>query len=488
MRTRKAASAAAEPAGAAPKEFKALASAALADLGAGGPAPDPRAALTLQRAVGNAVVQSVIAKARAKPRIPRDAKFRIPTPDELKQLDTGGIVPHAVVVESVERALKRMDADIFRLRTGSSDVMSKLFPGGGAFDASQWDTVLGHGTEYVYNNPADARAQVTPGDTTKLQAAAQDAMSLIDQVVVDEGGLKDVFGSKWKTAQSRYGKAKASMQKTMAKSTTHIDTDYNRDDPETGLGGWATYNDQHIHLTGDVAEVKDHDATVITLIHECAHLSNPAVDDLGYYGSPGYEAMKEDEKVNNAAHYEELPDRLLKRSRYYDPADPKRTTKTFTPGTLAGGKSVTFEDEVMRSASEYLRKAWDAANDVHEYVRGVAIQSQKSPAKAKGVFATNKKTLLEISQIEQLTIHRQQPGPTSVTSLDLALTEGVAHATVRIRRKADPGTITSTDKTVAANEVINAAIASYGELLGDPAADRALMDWLVAHYRKGFGP
>lgn len=31
--------------------------------------------------------------------------------------------------------------------------------------------------------------------------------------------------------------------------------------------------------------------------------------------------------------------------------------------------------------------------------------------------------------------------------------------------------------------VIDAAIAKYGRLLGDPARDIKLLDWLVAHYR-----
>lgn len=74
-----------------------------------------------------------------------------------------------------------------------------------------------------------------------------------------------------------------------------------------------------------------------------------------------------------------------------------------------------------------------------------------------------------------------------MTALDLSLSEGVAHATSRIQRKAAKQPMpTTTDKKAAVDAIITGAIADYGELLGDPAADRKLMDWLVKHYRKGF--
>ncbi len=34
--------------------------------------------------------------------------------------------------------------------------------------------------------------------------------------------------------------------------------------------------------------------------------------------------------------------------------------------------------------------------------------------------------------------------------------------------------------------MIDGAIAGYGELTGNAADDRKLIDWLVKHYRKGF--
>lgn len=455
------------------------------------------AVLSLQRRTGNAAVTGMILRQRAGGRVPVaeaaarlraarserarrttpvGARFRVPTPDEVKRIYASGTTPKDVVEEAMRRALRRMDADL-DLRTGADDVMKKLFPAAGTFDESAWAGVLGTDTDDVYKSAADAEAKLRPADRAKLVDVAKAAADEIDKAMADDAGLKDVFGSKAALAKTRYGKAKTALAKAMAKSDTAIDTDYNRDDPEVGLGGWATFADQHIHLTGDVAEVVDRTDSIITLIHESCHLADPAVDDKGYYASDGFEAMSENDKVNNAAHYEELPARSLGVSRFVG--------TVFQPHKKKGGKSVTFEDEVRRAASEYLRKAWDAAVDAHQFVRNVAKAVAANPG--GNDFKINRASLVKISKMEQLTIHRQQPGPTEVTTLDLSLSEGVAHGTTRIQAKAAKQAVPSTsDKKMAVNAVIDGAIAAYGELLGNPTDDRKLMDWLVAHYRKGF--
>jgi hypothetical protein len=450
------------------------------------------AAIDLQRALGNARTARVLrgpdggrvslavaagrlraARGEVRRRAPQQRRYRLPTPSELKSLATGGLVPPATLEEAVHTALRRMDAD-WDLRTSADDVMKTLFPKPGVFDESAWSTVLGTSQRTVYQSVADAEAKLRPGDLAKLKDVAQEAADTIDKCMADEAGLESVFGKQAKTAKGRYAKAKAALLKAIANSDTALDTDYNRDDPQVGLGGWANFSSQHIHLTGDIAEVKDRDEAIITLIHESAHLSHNDVDDRGYYGSDGFEAMSESEKVGNAAHYEELPRRLLGKSRYIK--------VTFTPGQT-GGKALTFEDHVRRDASEYLRKAWDRAVDVHGFVRGAA----KDILGGAKIFDARKVKLLEISKIEHLTIHAQQPQPSTVTVLDAVLSEGVARGTARIMRlgpkQAMPAT---TDRAAAISQLIDSAIAAYGALLGDRAAERKLMDWLVAGYRTGF--
>ncbi|HYH90308.1 MAG TPA: hypothetical protein VEX67_13825 [Solirubrobacteraceae bacterium] len=446
----------------------------------------PAAVLRLQRAAGNAAVVT-LTEAAAKLRSERESRpgsptapgvrFRVPAPDELKRLYSGGVIPQSVVEDSVRRALKRMDAD-FDLRTGADHVMSKLFPGGGKFDETAWAGVLGTDTGDVYKSVLDAETQLKPADRTKLEDAARRAGDEIDKAMADATGLKEVFGTQAALAKTRYGQAKAALKAAIANSDKAIDTDYNRDDTQTGLGGWARHDIQHIHLTGDVAEVKDLNQSIITLIHEAAHLAAPDVDDLGYYKSPGFEAMSDAKKVCNAAHYEELPARSLGVSAFVG--------KTFTPGVKASGGKVTFEDEVRRVASEYLRKAWDAAVDAHQFVRETAKEIINNPA-AKP-FDKHKTGLLEVSKMEHLTIHQQVPAPSTVTTLDAVLSEGVAHGTRRIQGKLKNQTVPATkNKKKAADALIDGAINDYGELLGSGASeDRKLMDWLVKHYRKGF--
>jgi hypothetical protein len=450
----------------------------------------PGTVLWLQRKAGNAAVGAALGRphrlvgvgeavaklraARSAP--PPGALFRVPTPEELKKLYTGGLLPKDVIENAMRRALRRMDIDI-ALRTDADDVMKKLFPKAGTFDETAWAGVLGTDEMDVYKKAADAEAKLRPGDKAKLEAAARDAADEIDKAMADTAGLKEVFGSKWKTAKARYGKAKAALKKAITNSDKAIDTDYNRDDPQTGLGGWAYFPTQHMHIGGDVAEDLDHNETIITLIHEASHLAHPDVDDHGYYGTDGFEGMSEALKVNNAAHYEELPARSLGTSRF--------AKLKFTPGKKASGAKETFEDEVRRAASEYLRKAWDAAVDAHAFVRDVAMKMEANPKST--AFATKKKSVLEISKIEHLTIHWQQPTPSTVTTLDLSLSEGVARAMSWLQDHTDQQAVASSgNRKKAVSAVVDGVIADFGELTGDAGEDRKLVDWLVKHYRKGF--
>ncbi len=105
------------------------------------------------------------------------------------------------------------------------------------------------------------------------------------------------------------------------KIDTNVHTDYNHDDEQTGLGGWAKFATQMVHLEPDVAAGKDPIESALTILHECMHLADGAIeDDGGYYPpsaakSDGWETMDDDEKLNNAAHYEEIPRRQRRQER-----------------------------------------------------------------------------------------------------------------------------------------------------------------------------
>ena len=86
-----------------------------------------------------------------------------------------------------------------------------------------------------------------------------------------------------------------------------------------------------VHLKPSIAKGLDPVASAITIVHECSHLSDPSVKDKGYYppsaaNSAGWEALTDDEKVTNAAHYEEIPRRLRARAS-------SKTTRSSSPAS-----------------------------------------------------------------------------------------------------------------------------------------------------------
>jgi hypothetical protein len=408
-----------------------------------------------------------------------NVKLRAPKPTDISAILAAGKVPEAKLKDSIALALTRM-AKEGQLKTKDpvADIMARIFPSAGKFDQKEFEKVVDVADRNkIYKTVVDAETKVSATDKPKLKAVIDDAMTLIDHAMANSAGLKEVFGSKDTVAKGVYAKAKTAMGKVKTDMDTAIDTDYNRDDEQVGLGGWADFGSQHIHLERSVAEVHDPKAAQITLIHECCHLAKGTVDDHGYYGSDGFEAMSEDEKVNNAAHYEELPARELKTSLY--------AGVTFTPGVKKGGGKVEFPDEVKREASEYLRKAWDKAVDVHSFLRSIRREIE---AGNPGAFAAKKSRILEISKLEKLTIHEQST-PSTINMNDIVLSEGAAHAMTIIQEAAEKQAVPKTPvapkvKADYVQDVIDGSIKSYGALTGNTGDDKTLVDWLVKEYRK----
>ena len=408
-----------------------------------------------------------------------NVKFRAPKPTDINAILASGKVPESKLKDSIALALTRM-AKEGQLKTKDpiADVMARIFPGAGKFDQKEFEKVVDvNDRNKIYKTVVDAETKVSTTDKSKLKAVMDDAVKLVDHAMANSAGLKEVFGSKHAAAQAVYARAKAAIASVKTNMDTAIDTDYNRDDEQVGLGGWADFGSQHIHLERSVAEVKNPDDAKITIIHECCHLAKGSVDDHGYYGSDGFEAMSEDDKVNNAAHYEELPARELGKSLYVG--------VTFTPGVKKGGGKVEFDDEVRRESSEYLRKAWDKAVDVHSFLRGIRGEVEKGNAAA---FAAKKTRILEISKLEKLTIHDQST-PSTINMNDIVLSEGAAHAMVVIQNAAEKQTVPKAPvapkvKADYVKDVIDGSIKSYGALTGSEADDKKLVDWLVAEYRK----
>jgi hypothetical protein len=457
-------------------------------------------------------------------------RFRVPTTGDMKVLFDMGNVPEDVLKDRVQLALARM-AEEKKLKSTDPvpELMKKIFPNPGLFDEAEYEKAVDvTDRTKIYQSVLDARTKVTSADKPKLKAVMADCITLLGKCAADKVNLRSVFGSKQGIAKDVYTLAKVVLTNARNHIDGQIDTDYNLDDPETGLGGWATFNDQHIHLKGAVAQVTNENEAKVTIIHESCHLTNSSIgDEGGYYGSTGFEGAKEEVKITNAAHYEEIPKRLLSDdkgqtlSKYKDPATGNYLD--FKPGAGASGAPLNFEQRVKGRSNDYLRKAWDKAGDVHGFIRD--LRNEQLSGKTAG-FKAHKARVLELSRLMHLTVHEQPAATASINQIDVVLVEGVAHATSnayktgraasvpdplalkmptpeplfrprrssvmeqRLELKPMPelgppiGAPVLLTEDVAADKVIDDSIKAAGTITGNFAEDRKLWDWLVAEYQK----
>jgi hypothetical protein len=405
--------------------------------------------------------------------------FRVPTGGDIKSMLVSGSIPEDKLIASIETALMRMQKE-GRLKSKDAlpDIMKQIFPKPKVFDEVAFAAVVDVADRSkIYQSLTDAQTKLNSTDKPKLLAVMDDAIVEITTAMADGAGLTAVFGTMDATAKAVYGNAKTLIASHKLTIDASMHTDYNRDDEEVGLGGWANFGSKQVHLQRKIAEVQDKNAAISTVVHEFCHLADATVKDKGYYASPGFEGMTEADKVTNAAHFEELPRRKLGTSKFVG--------HTFTPGKVVGGGAMTFEDEVRRGASEYLRKAWDKAVDCHLFLRRIKGELD---AGNLATFTAKQARIIEISKLQHLTIHEQKP-PSTINMNDIVLCEGVAHATTIIRRAAAAQVVPASaavGKTFVdyVPGVVSGAIKSYGALTGSDVSDQALMDWLVAEYKK----
>jgi hypothetical protein len=461
----------------------------------GEPAQPKNRLLGLQQAAGNRAVVSGILSSRRDARgsdivslslpgphpivamMDRDGlKARMPTFSDLRAAYTNTRlrIPQADVRNAVTQLLGRMEFE-HRLKSKEpvATIVAKIFPGPGMISEAEFNKALDSAdrTE-IYRTVVDADTKVKDADKAKLKALMKDAADLMSLVEGNAAGLTQVFGTKAPVAKARYAAARAALAKVATDLDGHVTTDYNLDDPETFLGGWAFHPDQTMHLLAEVVAGTNPSDSKTVLIHEASHLGDPNVDDLGYYKTAGFEAMSEIDKVNNAAHYEELPRRVMGISSFGG--------LTFTPGIMVGGAPATREDTVRKMAGDRMQAAWDTAIDLHAFLRKIRkawLTGKNKP------FQDNKALILEISPLCDLTVHKQAAAHARVTTLDITLIESIARAvgligeltaaeTLPTGPFSDPG---------AAEEMCIQATKKYGHLLQDPARDKTLLTWLVGH-------
>ncbi|HEV2842463.1 MAG TPA: hypothetical protein VGW39_14165 [Chthoniobacterales bacterium] len=421
-----------------------------------------------------------VAAALARPGV----RFRLPTFGKVKAAytDPDLKIPEKVIQARVTQLLNRMERE-GRLKSTETvaTIVGKIFPSPGVMDEAEFNKAVDvNDRTQIYQSVAESDTKVKPVDKPKLQVAMNEAADLVKKVEGDAAGLTQVFGTKDSVAKSNYGKAEKALKEVSKNIDAHVTTDYNLDDPEVGLGGTADFDTQTMHLLLKVAQVSDAAKAKTTIIHEASHLADPSVDDQVYYGGAGFFELDEANKVANAAHYEELPRRKMGTSMF--------DKKTFTPGVTVGGGAVTRPDKIKADANRYIRKAWDAGVDMHTFIRGVRREYQGGNKKP---FDDHKALILEISKLIDLTVHEQAAGKQIVTTLDVTLSESVARgvkfvkeytASVPFPALVVPPLLPFSDIELR-DQIIATALMRYGNLLRDAARDKALLDWLEAHYR-----
>lgn len=422
-----------------------------------------------------------VAAAMAAPGV----RFRLPAFERLKgaYTDKDLKIPEAVIKDRVTRLLQRMEAD-GRLKSKDSvaTIVSKIFPKAGVIDEAEFNKAIDVADRTrIYKDVLEADTVVRAAEEPALKTAFSDAGKLVAKVKGDTAGLKEVFGTKDADAKTIYDAIQKKLEDLSKSLGGHVFTDYNLDDPEVGLGGFARHSEQKMHVTLKVAKIDDPKKTRATLIHESAHLADSSVTDHIYYARPGFFGLDEGKKITNAAHFEELPrrDASMGTSSF--------AGQTFTPGSNPGGGGPqTRADKIRAAAVNFAREAWDAAVDTHTLIRKVRTAYQNG---SKKLFTDNEALILEISKTLELTIHEQAAGKRIVTTLDVTLTESIAKETSKIKNKIDTvalpaaAALSAMTDTAARDKVVADAITAHGHLLSDATKDKAMLDWFVAHYR-----
>jgi Domain of unknown function (DUF4157) len=312
-----------------------------------------------------------------------------------------------------------------------------------------------------------------------------------------DADLSDVFGpSNVGKAKAKFAKARAAMHSLQ--TANKIVTDRSGYSREVGLGGLT--DPTQIALAPEIIDNPTDADSTATLVHESMHAGNPeipritrGVTDLGYIGSKSFTEMKEADKLDNAADYEVIANRIL------TPTAPSAFPgKKFVPaGATVGGVTappLTQRQAAMREASETYRGAWTAGLNLHKlFVRvfehpaewnTLNLAREFSGAAAGTHFSDS---LPFWSKVENMTIHKR-PGISAaggkpsnpVTAIDVAQSEGVV-------RKLAQGMFAMTNLTEP--DVVNletkATAAQAAEIATGPAGEAKVVVSLVRSEKVG---
>jgi len=283
----------------------------------------------------------------------------------------------------------------------------------------------------------DIGARPATPDTANIAKLVQGADKIFDAVAsgARNTDLSDIFGpSHVAAARAKFARGRAAMHRLQ--TARKIVTDRSGYNEEVELGGLT--NSSQIALASSNIDNPTQADSISTMVHESMHAGNASVTDLGYIGSNSFTEMTAADKLDNAADYEVIANRILTPT-----AAAAFPGKKFVPaGTTVGAvtrPALTQRQSAMRQASEAYRGAWTTGLNLHTlFVREYTHPAEWNTLDLHAEFGVAAGThfadsLPYWSKVENMTIH-QRPGinaaagaaPTSpVTQIDIAQSEGV---------------------------------------------------------------
>lgn len=338
---------------------------------------------------------------------------RIPNFAELNALHEKLSV--VVIREKVKILLKNLQIEKLVLKGQDVDLAVKeLIKDDGMVNLERYEDWFGEANgdedkQKIYHKADQSHTALKPGDEANLKIILQSAQTTVEQILPCEKKLQEVFGStESKNAKRNYTKIVKKLNglgKNIAKKVT---TDYNGDDAQLGIGGYADFSRQDMHIMQNLCKRVNPDG-ITTAIHECAHLADNSIKDYGYMGTPGFESMKGERKVNNAAHYEVIPAWILGKSIPYP------VGHQFIPYNHAGGGGDSELSLGKKEANDYFESAWSVAANL-------SLCLKKLYSKGEQIEQTN--DIMEKSRVLSLTIH--QSTDHRVSLLDITLMQDMA--------------------------------------------------------------
>lgn len=292
-------------------------------------------------------------------------------------------------------------------------VVRQLIEDDGMVNLAYYEQLFGQadGTEdkkKVYHNANDAQAKLLENEQQSLKTVLIDACGIVMNARANpDNWVSTVFGGKKDIALENYGKIFKKLNEVRGKVSEVVTTDYNGDDEQVGVGGYANYASQTIHFLQTMCGTDE--KSPIVAIHECAHLANGSIVDKGYVGSPGFCTMSEGDRVTNAAHYEVVPDWITGLPCPYPAGNFSEE---------AGGEKAKIV-KGRKEATDYFRYAHLVAFNKTIRLRNMYISKEEVDS-----------NIQSYSQKMGLTIHLRDKKDVDV--LDVALGEDITHTLLRM--------------------------------------------------------